>query len=536
MTTYSTNVKSIPSEDIASKTYDIFITTDFVKTKPEASLDFENERDSCVLSRLGKKGDIQTGIIPSNFSMSLIATDSTREAALNGIYTNSDDTWYVLIFKDDAFYWWGYLQTDSSSIDREYKPRYLLYAYDKITLAGTQKFWDYTPTPRGIAPRNSIFGMGWRKNVDPSTTSQIPQFGTEYDPRTFRTTSILGIVYSCLFDTDAINLGEQDLNVVNWDVHNPVIDVAGITRSLENVGISVDDYFFNDPVNFTYNGGVSGQDNKDWIIADILEEICKWFRARLFQKDGEYYFVQWEAYRGDPAAGNMRVHTYRNSVRATPVVEVVFPDHKFTTVVTYNQSLAAPRTNPKTQGVTSVEKNKGAEIVRYKFRGSPLNDSYTVLERSLSNPTVTNGRFSNFTEAARRVIEKTNEWGFSNMSFLVYNGSGTLINISQSFGRYDGTTYQVKNLMEHLTDVTAEYNNGIRNILNVTMIGDYDFFNSITLDSVTYLPTSETFNLMRDTHKVDAIQFQKNNSNLGVIVAGGHYEQPTSPDTGIKKN
>ncbi len=238
---------------------------------------------------------------------------------------------------------------ETMSIDRVHQPTYRFEAFDKLTLCGEQHIWDYQhPSFAGVISR-TIFGMGWRRNYDPSTTSQIDTNYFPYSTRSPKVVTLLGIIYSLIFDTDQENLGLQDLNVINWDTLFGS-DVAGIARSLENIRCSkIDWYLFKDPTNRSLPHH-TGDYNLNWNVANFLNQLCIMFRMRLFQKDGEYYLVQWEAYQGDPTAGNMRVHTYRNDLRTTsPTGSIVhFPDYSFTTVLGSTDFTTDINTHPRT--------------------------------------------------------------------------------------------------------------------------------------------------------------------------------------------
>lgn len=517
----------------------ICITNTHTTTKPVSSdEEFDMPRNSTVLSYHGEEDNIHLGIIPSSMRFTFIADSEDKQNILNQVISSGDETWYVLYFEGSSLKWWGYLNLETFSINREYKPRYNFEAFDKLTLCGQQSFWGYRPTDKTLRT-NSIFQMGWRINTDPSSTTQIYGNGWNWAsafPYAVPTT-LLGIIYSCLFDTDQLNLGQQDLKVVNWDTStNPQTTsaVPGISRTLENWNcVGINDYFFQDPPAHTIFELQSGEFNKDWLISDILNNLCKLFRARLFQKDGSYYFVQWEAYQGDTTAGNMRVHNYNNAQRATPSYNLLFPDFTATSVISVPETDidTYPRTDPEIEPGTNIEYIQSADKVSLKVHDSPEYKTESTYEIGRNFTTIATSPFTNFSQAVRRIVTMSTAWGWSHFRHYVYSG-GIMTQNKQTTWRYDGSTYKSGTIPEHLVSAMAQYSNGIRKKLNVRMRGSYEIFNLVTLDSVSYLCTNLTTNLESEQHSFQGVEFSAITTNLSEVdVIGSRQQQVPIPGT-----
>lgn len=512
MTAYRGQIASL----INGYDYRLFISDSFSNSYPTVTDDFEIERGSVTMSWLGDDQNIFTTLIPSSLRFTFIAEESGQETALNSVISSGTSTWYVLLFKDGILHWWGYLSAETMSLNREYKPRYNFEAFDKLTLTGTHGIWDFTgPT----SDTSSVFGMGWRENGSASGR-QIPQALYTPDPYITRDSSLLGIVYSCLFDTDQENIGNQDLNVVQWDV-NLDTETPGFKQDInEWLYLAVDENFFEDPANAKYLGAYTTAAHRDWKIADILHECALMHRARIFQRNGEFYFIQWEAYQGDTSSGNMRIHTFDNT-QQTPATsypaEILFPIYQSSSSLSaseYKVNLTTyPRTDPELEPGTNWEYIRGVDTSLLRAKNDAGTDVYNEYERRV-NWTGTAFVWTGYSDANRNKSTTQTEWPWGHWKKIKYNSSGVAQGLSNKIYRYAGGTFYKKLLPEHLADALIDYQNGTRRNLHIRLRGDYDILQAITLDSRTYLPVTVVSNLEFESHDISAVEFSHSTANL----------------------
>lgn len=534
---YNGTFKSLRNGD----DYYLCITNDYTTSIPvSADRTYLMGEEGFVLERNGED-DIFTSLITSSVKFQFIAQGSSPESDLETILADGDTPWYVIIWKNEAFYWWGYLNVETISKGRDYYPiTYNLEAFDKLTTLGQQSIWDYEPT-NAPTTNNTIFGFGWRQNWSPvSVNSQIPAFGWVIEPTNgtygvaLTYSNLLGFIYSLIFDSDAYETDEQDFKVVSWDTRLGT-DTANVSRLFEQWRMEGIGYFFhNDPNNFRYNGGEDGLQHRNWNVAQLLDQICKLFRARIFQRNGVYHMVQWEAYQGDPVNGYLYVHTYNNAqVSGIPGGSfTIMPNWDSTqtlsTQTDWKISLAAPRTNPDILNGASYTYNRPIEKAQINIRTSPGNDETETFEKQLSWTISSNGPFSNFTQSARYRHEFSCSFPYSWLS--MQNSSGQL---KRTSFRYDGTNYVAGTPYEHYLSTRAEYSNGRRAILDCTLYGEYDFFKVFTLDSIVWIPVSESFVAAMDEHKIRAVEFESNANGINDTVKKTTNYQ-ADPGGGIK--
>lgn len=513
---YNGTFKSVRNGD----DYYICITNDYTTSKPvSADRTYLLGVDGFTLS---KHGDDQSfsGVKPQSVKFQFIAEGSNPETDLETILSDGDTEWFVIIWKNDAFYWWGYLDISTISKNRDYYPiTYNLEAFDQLTKIGGVGVFDFTPTGF-TAPRNTAFGFGWRKNNDPtSINSQTPQLGWQLDPSynsgfTVNTT-LLGFIYSLIFDANVYSTDLQTLNVVTWDTAQ-LGDTANASRYLEYVSlVDFHDFFFNDPLNYLTNGGSTGQQNRNWGVAELLDNICKVLRMRLFQRNGEYYLIQWEAYQGDPVNGYLYIHKYDNDqITSLPTASnVIMPTWSQTTTLStttdWKVSFAAPRTNPDILNGANYTYKRPFDKMRITIRKDQYNDESETFEKDLGYTIAANGPFSNFTSAAKNVNEFQCSFPYSWIG--IFRAGAYQYN----FFSYDGSAYAVHKLYSAYLDREAQYQNGRKAVFNGVLYGDFDFFKAFTLDGIVFLPTTEEFVAADDEHRITALEFAKNASGIG---------------------
>ena len=288
-------------KDYEGTVWDINITDTWANSQDNTLTNYKCGSDGFRLKYQGETKDIFDPIKSSSVKMSLFALDSSGESTLLTPFNNPVDNWYLIIFKDEVLYWWGYLTNKTPRILNESYPKILeIEAVDLLALSKEINFWDY----RVELDRNFL-GIPVSLNNEtewygdtPLTTNALPslRMGAPYGTllanfQPFNTEpTIVEFIHSLLFDLDR----DPDGDLVIWDFYTQNTDqnksrLQGLYGSTK---VNIEPYVKED------NG--SFDSNNVWIpnieliqvsIHELLSHMMEYLNCRIFQRDGEYYVV-----------------------------------------------------------------------------------------------------------------------------------------------------------------------------------------------------------------------------------------------------
>lgn len=243
----------------------------------------------------------------STATVTFLVKNGTDESTLLTPFTSPNTTYYMQIFNSESNVWWyGYVVSKVSSVKNESYPKEVkIEAVDRIVLSKERGLWDTSKTIWGghqfqyeykSVNHGPLELARWRTGKSTGTAlfsgeDVTFRFGEAYsgiggnlphNPNPF----VPEALHSLLFDID------RDSDGVLWCVEHYDFQQSNTQRLDGGFGhtmLDVDVYLYADyPDN---------KEARSVTVYEMLQHICEVFNARLFQYNGEYYFVQNEVYQ-----------------------------------------------------------------------------------------------------------------------------------------------------------------------------------------------------------------------------------------------
>jgi hypothetical protein len=451
------------------------------------------------LSYKGEDDDIFDPIKSSSLKFPFVIQDATDEAVIENIFTvEFGRNWYVSVWRTpdiaDPFvlYWWGYLSPLTAKRPNEYFPfDYDLEALDTLALIRDIKIWSRQYVNQTYLPSLGIYVPipKYRFGADRQT---VGGSNTIYPKQH---TSVIEIIYSLLYDLDTDLTG--NLNAVTYWTSGQTPTVN--TGALNHVTLSAWWYLFEDMPPNTNGLNFPVIRKQDVTVGDILKEVCQLFCLRIFQKDGEYWVVQPEAYQ---TGGTLTNWKYKKGASSTSGNHPVTNGSSSLTTTNYLKTIALPPTDPQILEGSYWSKLK-ALWGTWILGGRSVSTMDYKVERSISGGT------NNLSDLS------TEEFGFEvimpeDQIFYRDTAPSLLFQIWDrgSSGNYFNT---------YITTVNAriEVRNKFRWIFEGTIFtNEYNMLMGISYDGKTYIPHSITHEASTDHFKCKWLEMRIDTSDL----------------------
>ena len=511
--------------------YTIDLTTTYSATKPGAgsvTASYVVEDGSANLSYESEDNAL-IGLFPSAFEWTFVAEDNTDYTTLTGLFDRYDETWFVIVYKsgDTALYWEGFLNMLPTSYDYSSENQSFNFkAFDYITLLKDRKVWEQWPGLYGVEadrrsgafPGGSLYsiatGFGYyRSDSAGANDDQIPDAAFTYNGNAYdkawrfypflpKPSWGVGLVYSLLYDLTIEKTTIKSLTSAFWDDSSGVRNSSvGTLHSLWKTDLVP--YILYDSNNIYISGltprmGV----REDLDIYKFLSEYTKYLRARLFQHEGNYYFMQVECYKGN-ASNEIETAVFDNDWSggrpgAERTVVASSSSRPTLTATDYELDVTAPRT----EGLMDVN----IDIIEpYREVVLKMFNTYGGKDQTFK-ATVDAGGSNNFTpQRANKYELEIKSFGFEDM----YYTNDTIR--SWVDGANETNTYPnlfVKRM--------ASFYSGPRDKINAGLINaDYSFLKSLVFNSKDYLPARVKYDLNQDKWNGEWIEFTVDTTNVG---------------------
>lgn len=300
-------------------------TREFTLKEPGFELEYQNDGD-----------DIFSPIRTSSLRFSWEMREGTNDLSeFNTIVTNTDQTWYVTLLKNDALDWFGYLNLENFAQPYTSPTAVELEAVDPLTLSKDikllQDVWKGTICySSSVSPGRPVIyggdGFGNRFLFGREDTPNNHILVSSSPRADVGMATLIEMIWSLLYDLEDVssvgllnpigsNAGPGGLSVMIKYDHISRLGTNGIWDEVaaQIYPYVYKDYRTTDALTLTQSGEAG-----NYTIGDILENILNLWNCRVFLSDGRYWVVQYRTYADTPFISSDYSENLSNPTATSP--------------------------------------------------------------------------------------------------------------------------------------------------------------------------------------------------------------------------
>lgn len=455
-----------------------------------------------TLSYKGEKEDPLDPIKSSSLKFNIGIVDSAHEGFIEDIFNvNFDVNWYVSLWlsvdggSTFSLYWWGYLSPLTAHRPNEYYPfDYQLEALDILAISQNTDIWGNNYSSQVFLPPLGVYVWlpFYRFGEERTATSALTLYPKKH-------ATVIETIYSLLYDLDTGLTG--NLNAITYWTPGQTPNIN--TGPLNHCTINTWWYLYEDmpvPAN-TYGVPLIQNEGLKW--GEIMRDICNLFCLRIFQKDGEYWVVQPEAYQTGAAITQWK---YKKGPVAFTGNHPVTNGSRSLATSDYLTAIAIPQTDPEILEGSYWSKLKS-------IWGSYINGFSSGGSKELKMTRSISGSTHNLSDLSREEIGFDTVMG---QDKILYSDRTGVLRGLQDWSRGSGG---IRDTYDTSVSARLELSNKFRTAFEGTIFASsYNFFKGISYDSKTYIPHSMTLQAGDDHFKCKWVECRIESGGLGDVI------------------